>query len=119
MDTTSTTDATSTNKRHEVVEWHHGFDELVAGKPFDVRKDDGYQPGDLLIVREHRYGKITGRVALFHIHSVARGSDHRGAYEALIPAGVVVLGLIPSNLVTEETSGPVRLVNRKDSRAAA
>lgn len=81
------------SKRHEVMEWHKGFAELAAGKPFDVRKDDDYQVGDFLVVRECKYGEVTGQSVVFAIDWIARGNDHHGAFEALIPEGVAVLGL--------------------------
>ena len=92
------------NQRHDINEWHKGFRELLEGKNVDVRRDVGFQPGDLLVYHEYIDGQCTGREALFNVSWVLRGSDHNGSYEALIPAYAVVLGLSPANVLINQIS---------------
>ena len=82
-----------------MTEWRPGFAQLVEGKPFNVRRDQGFVSGDVLIVRE--YDEVTraptGMVAIFRITWVARPSD--GLCQGLMAEGTVVLGIAPANVV--------------------
>jgi len=81
---------------HMLTEWRRGFCELVAGKPFYIcpdKPDHPYRVGELVVFDEHSRGVLTGYRATFRIDWTARSTDSRGAYEALIRDGVVILGL--------------------------
>ena len=83
-------------RSHTFTEWRRGFCELVSGKPFYVcpdKADGPYQVGDQVVFEEHCRGHVTGYKATFRIDWTARSTDNRGAYEALLRPGVVILGL--------------------------
>ena len=91
---------------HVVREWPEFFAELLAGRRFEVRRDDrAYAVGDHLRIREWnpRSKTYSGRELLARVGWIARAGERQlSGFELerdpqvpaeLLPAGVVVLGL--------------------------
>ena len=103
----------TSNRRREITLWTGGFAELVAGKPFHVRRDEGFEPDDILVVREYDQGsnRLTGKIAMFRITWVTRATDHSGMLSGLLPPDAVILGLAPANVMVVDGGRVAMLVN--------
>ena len=98
--------STPDERQHELKCWPLFFEAVASGvKPFEVRRDDrGYQPGDLLRLREWNPDSetYTGREChrrvtyLLDLGAPMWGLD-----------GLVVLGLGPADPSPASTSQPV------------
>lgn len=67
------------------------YDDIyVAGKRFEVRRDDrGYQVSDMLVMREIKNGKLTGRIIYALVTYI-----HRNDVEyAFLADGYCILGI--------------------------
>lgn len=62
----------------------------VAGKRFEVRRDDrGYQVDDVLVLREVKDGKLTGRIVYALVIYIHRNDDQY----AFLSEGYCILGI--------------------------